>query len=115
MNDSLKKDALAQCASIHGRGIGYLFCASVDGNSVARGMFCHRLSEIDPQQWDYFIWFGALVPPLKDCVITTYNLNSPQYALLMRYSKQYGLGHFLVHEIEKGYNGTRWNDGVLVT
>ena len=113
MNESLKKDALAQCASIHGMfsgGLGYLFSSSVDGNSVARGMFCHRLHEIDPQQWDYFIWFGALVEPLKGSVISTYNLNSPQYAQLMRYSKEYGLGHFLVHQNEKGWNGMQYDD-----
>lgn len=34
--------------------IGYLFSEHIDGG-IARGMFCDRSSEIDHNQWDYFM------------------------------------------------------------
>lgn len=52
MSRSAFEDARAVCGSIYRMNaqsaIGYLFNPTEDGKAVATGMFCHRLSEINP-------------------------------------------------------------------
>lgn len=38
--------------------IGYLFC--VNNNKIVRGMFCHRIREINKEEWDYFYDYKTL-------------------------------------------------------
>jgi len=58
MKQSLKKDVQATVGSIHSlnapNAIGYLFNENPQGNEVAEGMYCDRVREIDPTQWDWF-------------------------------------------------------------
>jgi len=53
-----KKDALSVCGSIYRwnapHAIGYLYNPTRDGREVAEGMYCDRVREIDPTQWDWF-------------------------------------------------------------
>ena len=54
-----KADALAVCRSIYRlnalHAIGYLYNPTRDGKEVSEGMYCHCVSEIDPERWTYFV------------------------------------------------------------
>lgn len=56
-----KKDALNVCGSIYRmnatHAIGYLYNPTKDGREVAEGMYCDRVSEINPERWTYFYRF----------------------------------------------------------
>lgn len=57
VNVSLESDVKTQIGGLFrmnaGGAIGYLFTEGSTGKEIARGMFCHRLREIDLNQWSY--------------------------------------------------------------
>ena len=59
MNAALKADALKTASNLYAFNapyrIGYLFNETRSGDEIALGMFCDRVEEIDPKQWDYFL------------------------------------------------------------
>ena len=59
LNKSIKKDALSVvgglCSLNAPNAIGYLFNPSEDNKSVSTGMFCSFKSEINSNDWTYFL------------------------------------------------------------
>ena len=57
LNESLDRDVKAQIGGMFrmnaGGAIGYLFTVAQSRKEIVTGMFCHRLNEIDLNQWDY--------------------------------------------------------------
>ena len=84
-SQSLKDDVKSQVGSIFSwnapNAIGYLFTLTKDGRKINTGMFCDRVSEIDPARWDgLYLYNKNPEIPGKN-----YNLNdSKQIASLER-------------------------------
>jgi len=79
-----KADALAVCGDIYRmnapHAIGYLYNPTRDGKEVSVGMYCDRVSEIDPERWTYFVDLS----PHLECEVRFYDLeNKRMYNTLM--------------------------------
>lgn len=62
MRDSLLKDVKETVGGIYrifnaSHAIGYLFNPNIKKDSIANGMYCDIIDEIDDKQWDYFLSF----------------------------------------------------------
>ena len=59
LNKRLWQDVISVIGSIYSTNspyaIGYLFNPSNDRRTISNGMFCDRKSEIDKNQWTYFV------------------------------------------------------------